>query len=213
MRRFFVLLVAIAAICTAAYGQGEEGVSRSTAFQFDQDQLLNRLAALKPFRPDKGEPGPGNAFVVTHEEFRKSLLFLSEEKADEVMEGFVGAAAFSFKDNSEFLMLTQWQDSASAQAFMKVEEELWRLKDKEYQQYIKEVVYEEIDVAKDERALLTRKTIEQVGQKHDATIFVSARGNYLFECTLIGTYKDSEVKKVILQIWKIIESEAKKGAR
>jgi hypothetical protein len=84
---------------------------------------------------------------------------------------------------------------------------LWRLKDKKYQQYLKEVVYVEIDVTKDERALLTRKTIEQAEQRHDATIFVSARGNYLFECTLIGTYRDKKVKKLILQIWKIIESE------
>lgn len=209
MKKILCLLVILAAMCTAAYGQGGEGTSTSTAFQLDQDRLLNRLAGLKPFKPEKGEPGPGYAFVVTPEEFRKSLLFLSEEKADEVMKDFVGAAGFSFKDNSQFLMLTQWQDPASAQAFMKVEEELWRLKDKQYQQYITKVVYEEIDVAKDEKALLTQKTIEQAGQRHDATTFVSARGNYLFECTLIGNYKDSAVKKLILQIWKIIESEEK----
>ena len=146
---------------------------------------------------------------MTPEEFRKSLLFLSEEKADEVMKDFVGAAGFSFKDNSEFLMLTQWKDPASAQAFVEVEKELWRLKDEKYQQYLKEVVYEAIDIAKDEQALLTRKQIEQAGQRHDATTFVSTRGNYLFECTLIGDYKDKKVKKFILQIWKIIESEKK----
>jgi len=207
MKQFIILLVIIVSLCTAPYGQGEEGAAQSTAFQIDQNRLLNRFADLKPFKPDKGEPGPGNAFVVTSEEFRKSLLFLSEEKADEVMESFVGAAGFSFKDNSEFLMLTQWKDPTSAQGFMKVEEELWRLKDKEYQQYLKEVIYGEIDITKDEQALLTRKTIEQVGQRHDATTFVSARGNYLFECTLIGSYKDKDVKKFILQIWKIIESE------
>lgn len=209
MKKILCLLVMIAAVCIAAYGQGEEGAAQSTAFQLDQDQLLKHFAALKPFTPEKGQPGPGYAFVVTPEEFRKSLLFLSKEKADKMMESFVGAAGFSFKDNSQFLMLTQWKEPASAQAFMKIEEELWRLKDKQYQQYIKEVVYEEIDVAKDEKALLTRKTIEQAGQRHDATIFVSARGNYLFECTLIGNYKDRKVKKFILQIWKIIESEEK----
>jgi len=207
MRKILCLLVMFAIICTVAYGQGEEGTASSTAFQIDQDRLLKRFAVLKPFKTDRGEPGLGYAFVVTPEEFRKSLLFLAEEKADELMESFVGAAGFSFNDNSEFLMLTQWKDPSSAQAFVKVEEELWRLKDKKYQQYLKEVVYEEIDVAKDEQALLTRKTIEQTGQRHDATTFVSARGNYLFECTLIGTYKDKKVKKLILQIWKIIESE------
>lgn len=209
MKQFIILLVIIVSICTAPYGQGEEGTSPSTVFQFDHNRLLNRLAGLKPFKPEKGESEAGNAFIVTPAEFRKSLLFLSEEKADGVMEGFIGAAGFSFKDNSEFLMLTQWKNPASAQGFMKVEEELWRLKDKEYQQYLKEVVYEEIDIAKDEQALLTRKQIEQVGQRHDATTFVSARGNYLFECTLIGKYADKDVKKLIQQIWKIIESEEK----
>jgi len=209
MRKILCLLVMLATICTAAYGQDDERASSSTAFQIDHDRLLNRLADLKLFKPVKGESEAGNAFVVTSEEFRKSLLFLSEEKADEVMESFVGAAGFSFKDNSEFLMLTQWKDPTSVQGFMKVEEELWRLKDKEYQQYLKEVVYEEIDITKDEQALLTRKQIEHGGQRHDATTFVSARGNYLFECTLIGTYNDKEVKKLILQIWKIIESEEK----
>ena len=133
-------------------------------------------------------------------------MFLAEEKTDEVMKDFVGAAGFSFKDNSEFLMLTQWRDPASAQGFMKVEEELWRQKDEKYKRYIKKVEYNEINISKDEQALLTRKTIEQAGQRHDATIFVSTRGNYLFECTLIGDYKNSAVKKLILQIWKIIES-------
>jgi rRNA-processing protein FCF1 len=121
--------------------------------------------------------------------------------------------AFAFRDNTQFLMLTQWKDQESAQKFMKVENELWRLKDEKYQHYIQEVVYEEIDIAKDEKALLTRKTLKQAEQKQNVTIFVSARKNYLFECTLIGRYQDSEVKKLILQIWKIIKSEEKRGAR
>ena len=213
MKPIYVLLVAIITMCTAAYGQvGEEG-ARSPAFQFDQDQLLKRLAALKPFKTDKGEVESRYAFIVTQEEFRKSLIFLSQEKVDEAMEGFVSAAAFSFKGNTQFLMLTQWRDQESAQEFMRVEDELWRLKDKEYQQYIKKVVYEEINITNDERALLTRKTIQQGKQKQDVTTFVSARETYLFECTLIGCYTDREVKKLILQIWKIIESEVKKGVR
>lgn len=213
MKAFCVLLVAIITMCTAAYGQGEEGVSQSPALQLNQDQLLNRLATLKPFKPDKGEAESEYAFVVTQEEFRKSLVFLSKENVDEAMKGFVSAAAFSFKGNTQFLMLTQWQDQEAAQKFMRVEDELWRLKDKEYQQYIKQVVYKEIDITKDEKALLTRKTIKQGKQKQDVTIFVSAREKYLFECTLIGGYTDDEVKKLILQIWKMIESEKKKGAR
>ena len=129
------------------------------------------------------------------------------------MGNFVSALAFSFKDNTLFLMLTQWKDRASAQKFMKVEDELWRLKDEKYQQYIKEVVYKELDITKEEKALLTRKTLKQGEQQQDVTTFVSARKNYLFECTLIGGYQESKVKKLILQIWKIIESEEQKRAR
>lgn len=213
MKQFIILLVAIASICSAAYGQVEEGVSQSPAFQFDQEQLLSRFAALEPFKPEKGENDSGYAFVVTQEDFRNSLIFLSKEKIDEVMANFGNAVAFSFKNDTQFLMLTQWKDRESAQAFMKVENELWRLKDEKYKQYIKKVVYKEIDVVKDEKALLTRKTLKQAEQKQEATTFVSARKNYFFECTLIGGYTDSEVKKLILQIWKIVESEEKKGVR
>lgn len=214
MKAFFILFVAVSFICTAAYGQVEEGDSQPTAFQFDQDQLLNRLADLKPFKSDQGGyEQERDSFLVTQEDFRSSLILLSQERADEIMKDFGSAMAFSFRDNTQFLMLTKWQDQEAAQVFMKVEDELWRLKDKEYQQFLKKVVYEEIDITKDEKALLTRKTIQQGKQKQDVTIFVSARGKYLFECTLIGGYTDSEVKKIILQIWKIIESEEKKGLR
>ncbi|MEJ2067393.1 MAG: hypothetical protein P8Y09_05490 [Deltaproteobacteria bacterium] len=129
------------------------------------------------------------------------------------MKDFGSAMAFSFRDNTQFLMLTQWQDQEAAQQFMGIEDEVWRLKDKAYQQYITKVAYKEIDITKDEKALLTRKTLKQREQTQDVTIFVSARGKYLFECTLIGGYTDSEVKKLILEIWKIIESEEKKGIR
>jgi hypothetical protein len=212
MKQFCFLLVAVITMCTAAYGQGEGGASQSPAFHFDQEHLLNRLAALKPFKSDKGEAESKYAFVVTQEEFRKSLIFLSKEEVDVAMDGFVGAAAFSFEANTQFLMLTQWQDQEAARKFIKVEDELWRLKDKEYQQFLKKVVYEEIDIAEDEKALLTRKTIQQGEQKQAVTTFVSARGKYLFECTLIGDFTDREVKKLILQIWDVIESEEKKGA-
>lgn len=213
MKQFCVLLVAIAFICTAAYGQAEEGTAQSPAFQLDQDQLLNRLATLKPFKSEEGESESGYAFVVTQEDFRNSLIFLSKEKIDAVMGNFVSALAFSFKDNTLFLVLTQWKDQASAQQFMQVEDELWRLKDEKYQQFIKEVVYEELDIGKNEKALLTRKTLTQGEQQQDVTTFVSTRKTYLFECTLIGGYEESTVKKLILQIWKIIESEVKKGTR
>jgi hypothetical protein len=213
MKQFIVLLVAIITISTAAYGQVEKQASQTTAFNFDQEQLLNRLAALKPFKPEKGESASGYAFIVTQEDFRDSLIFLSKEKIDEVMGNFVSALAFSFKDNTLFLILTQWKDRASAQKFMKVEDELWRLKDEKYQQYIKEVVYEELDITKDEKALLTRKTLKQGEQQQEVTTFVSAKKTYLFECTLLGGYEESKVRKLILQIWKIIESEEQKGAR
>jgi hypothetical protein len=214
MKQFMVLLVAIVTMCTAAYGQGEEGTSQSTAFHFDHGQVLNRLAALKPFKTEKSEyEQERSSFLVTQEEFRSSLTFLAQERADEIMEDFGSAMAFAFRDNTQFLMLTQWKDQEAAQKFMKIEDELWRLKDKEYQQYIKKVVYEEIDITKDEKALLTRKTLKQAEQAQDVTTFVSAREKYLFECTLIGGYTDDEVKKLILQIWKIIESEEQKGTR
>ena len=215
MKQFIILFVAVAFICTAAYSQGEEGASQPTAFHFDQDQLLKRFADLKPFKAEEGETDSGHAFAVTQEEFRNSLLLLikEKEKVDEVMAKFDSAAAFVFKNDTQLLTLMQWTDPEYANKFMQLRYELWRLTDKAYQQYIKKVVYEEIDITKDEKALLTRKTIQQGEQQQDVTTFISARGKYLFECTLIGRYKDGEVKKLILQIWKIIESEEKKGTR
>ena len=214
MKAFFILLAAVSFICTAAYSQVDEGVSQPTAFHFDHEQVLNRLAALKPFKSDQGEyEQERDSFLVTQEDFRSSLILLSQERADEIMKDFGSAMAFSFRDNTQFLMLTQWQDQEAAQQFMGIEDEVWRLKDKAYEQYITKVAYKEIDITKDEKALLTRKTLKQREQTQDVTIFVSARGKYLFECTLIGGYTDSEVKKLILEIWKIIESEEKKGIR
>jgi hypothetical protein len=214
MKTFGILFMVVACICIAAYGQVEEGVSQPTAFQFDQDRLMNRLADLKPFKSEKGEfEQERSSFLVTQEDFRSSLILLSQERADEIMKDFGSAMAFSFRDNTQFLMLTQWQDQEAAQQFMGIEDEVWRLKDKAYEQYITKVAYKEIDITKDEKALLTRKTLKQREQTQNVTIFVSARGKYLFECTLIGGYADSELKKLILEIWKIIESEEKKGAR
>jgi hypothetical protein len=215
MRNIFCLLFILATLCTAAYGQdAEEGAqSPASAFQFDQDQLLIRLATLKPFTPDKGQSQSGYTFIVTQEDFRNSLSFLPEERVDQIMESFGVAVAFSFKDDTQFLILTQWRDHESAEQFMQIEQELWRFKDKEYQEYIKRVVYEEIDVADDEKALLTRKTLAQAGQKQDVTTFVSTRKNTFFECTLIGDYNDRAVRKLVLQIWKEIESEDKRKAR
>ena len=216
MKTLIILLVFITSVCTAVYGQGEEEASQSTVFHFDHEQVLNRLAALKPFKTDKGEfEQERDSFLVTQEDFRNSLILLikEKEKVDEVMANFNSAAAFAFKSNTQLLTLMQWADDESAKKFMQLRYELWRLTDKAYQQYVKKVVYEEIDITKDERALLTRKTIQQGEQKQDVTTFVSVRGNYVFECTLIGDYTDSKVKKLILQIWKIIESEEKKGKR
>jgi hypothetical protein len=215
MKQCIVVLVAMVTLCTTAYGQGEEGASQSPApaLQFDQDQLLIRLATLKPFKPDKGQFQPGDAFVVNQEDFRSSLSFLSEEKVDQIMENFGIAVAFLFKDDTQILILTQWKDDESAKKFMQLRYELWRLMDKKYQEYIKRVVYEEIDVADDEKALLTRKTLAQAGQKQDFTRFVSTRKNTFFECTLIGDYNDRAVRKLVLQIWKEIESEDNRKAR
>jgi hypothetical protein len=214
MKTFGILFMVIACICTAAYSHGEEGTSQPVAFPFDQDQLLNRLADLKPFKSEKGEfEQERSSFLVTQDDFRNSLVLLikEQEKVDEIMAHFSNAAAFSFKNGTQLLTLMQWTDSESAQEFMKLRYELWRLTDKEYQQYIRKVVYEEIDLTKNEKALLTRKTIQQSKQKQDVTTFISARDKYLFECTLIGDYRKSDVKKLILQIWKIIDSEEKKG--
>jgi len=213
MRHFFVLLVLLSLIGAATSGPAQEQAAPFAIAQFDKDRLLNRLADLKPFQAEKGRSVPGYAFPVTKEEFRNSLLFLSSERTDEVMEAFGIALAFSFKDNTQFLILTQWRDQKSAERFMQVEGELWRLKDEEYKKYIKEVDYKDIEIASGEKALVTRKTLEQGGQKQDVTSFVSARKAYFFECTLMGNYESSEVKKLILQIWKIVESEAKKVQR
>jgi hypothetical protein len=213
MRHFFVLLVLLSLIGAATSGPAQEQAAPFAIAQFDKDRLLNRLADLKPFQAEKAGTVPGYAFPVTKEEFRNSLLFLSPERTDEVMNAFGIALAFSFKDNTQFLILTQWRDEKSAERFMQVEGELWRLKDEEYKKYIKEVDYKDIEIAPGEKALVTRKTLEQGGQKQDVTSFVSARKAYFFECTLMGNYESSEVKKLILQIWKIVESEAKKGTR
>jgi hypothetical protein len=216
MKTFFIIAVTVSFICTAAYGQGDKGASQTTAFPFDQDQLLKRFSALTPFKTEKGEyEQAGYSFLVTQKDFRSSLTLLikEKEKIDEIMAQFDSAAAFAFKDGTQLLTLMQWVDDESAKHFMQLRYELWRLTDEEYKKFIKKVVYEEIDITKDEKALLTRKTIQQGGQKQDVTTFVSARGEYLFECTLIGEFTDREVQKLTLQIWKIIESEEKKGTR
>jgi len=213
MRQFFVLLVLLTLVGATTSGQAQEQTAPFAVAQLDKDRLLKRLADLKPFQAEKGKIASGYAFPVTREEFRNSLLFLSPEKTDEVMKDFGMALAFSFKENTQFLILTQWQDQKSAFRFMQVEGEVWRLKDEEYKKYIKEVDYKDIEIAEGEKALVTRKTIEQGGQKQDVTSFVSARQAYFFECTLMGNYGNSEVKKLVLQIWKIVESEIKKGMR
>jgi hypothetical protein len=213
MRQFFVLSVFLALMCAVTYAQGEEQAPPFAIAEIDKDHLLNHLATLKPFQSEKGRAGLGYAFSVTKEEFRNSLLFLAQEKVNEVMNDFGLALAFSFKDNTQFLILTQWRDRDSAKNFIKVRDELWRLTDAKYQSYIKDVKYEPLDIGEEEKALLTRKTIEQGGQKQDVTTFISARKAYFFECTLMGTYDDNAVKKLILQIWKIVEADTKKGAR
>jgi hypothetical protein len=213
MRHFFVLLVLLTLIGATTYGLAQEQAAPFPIAQFDKDRLLNRLADLKPFQAEKGGTVQGYAFPVNKEEFKNSLLFLSSERMDEVMKVFGMALAFSFKDNTQFLVLTQWRDLESAKNFMTVRDELWRLTDGKYRSYIKDVTYEPVDIGAGEKALLTRKTLEQGGRKQDVTTFISARDAYFFECTLLGNYESSEVKKLILQIWKIIESEAKKGQR
>jgi hypothetical protein len=213
MRKFFVLLALVTIIGAAAYAQSEEQAPPFAITQFDKDRLMNQLVTLKPFQSEKGGAGPGSAFFVKQEEFRNSLLFLSPEKTDEVMKDFGMAMGFLFKDKSQFLTISQWRDHESAKNFMQVRDELWRLTNEQYQSHIKNLTYEELDLAKGEKALLTRKTFEQSGQKQDVITFLSVRKEFFFECTLMGSYEDGEVKKLILQIWKIVESEVKKGQR
>ena len=216
MKTLYILFVAVAFICTTAYGQIEEGGAQPTAFHFDHEQVLNRLAALKPFKTEKGEyEQEGHSFLVTQEDFRSSLVLLIKEQAkiDEIMANFRNAFAFSFKSGTKFLTLTQWIDPEAAKNFMNLRYELWRLTDEKDPSLIIDVQYQEIDLLKDEKALLTRKTLGQDEQKYPTTSFLSSRNNYVFECNFIGNYNDKEVKKIILQIWKIIESEEKKGTR
>jgi hypothetical protein len=213
MKTFFVFLILLAIIGGATYGQAQDQAVSFAVTPFDRDQVLSRLAVLKPFQSGKGGGGSGYALSVTKEEFRKSLIFLPPEQTDAVMKDFGMAAAFSFKDDTQFLIITQWRDDESAKRFMGVEQESWRLKDKEYKQNIKDVTYTEIEIEKGEKASLTRRTLEQSGHKLDVTTFISARKNYFFECNLIGKYEDDEVKKFVSQIWKIVEAEVKKGTR
>ena len=216
MRIIGILFMVVAFICTAAYGQAEEATSQPTAFQFDQDQLLNRLADLKPFKSEKGEfEQERSSFLVTREDFRSSLALLIKEqtKIDEIMANFRNAFAFSFKGGTKFLTLTQWTDPEAAKKFMNLRYELWRLTDEKDPSLIIDVQYQEIDLLKDEKALLTRKTLGQDEKKYPTTSFLSSRKNYVFECNFIGNYNDQEIKKIILQIWEIIESEEKKGVR
>jgi hypothetical protein len=211
MRKIFVLLVLAVIMGAAAYARCQEQNPPIAITKFDPDRLLNRLGDLKPFQAEKGVTSQGYVFPVSREEFRNSLLFLSPEKTDEVMKDFGVAMGFLFKDRNQFLTLTQWRDPESAKKFMQVRGELLRLTDEHYQSHIKSVTYKELDIAKDEKALLTRKTIEQGEQQQDITMFICARNAYFFECTLMGTYDDGEVKKLILQIWKIVEASTKKG--
>ena len=180
MKTFGILFMVVACICIAAYGQVEEGVSQPTAFQFDQDRLMNRLADLKPFKSEKGEfEQERSSFLVTREDFRSSLALLIKEqtKIDEIMANFRNAFAFSFKGGTKFLTLTQWTDPEAAKKFMNLRYELWRLTDEKDPSLIIDVQYQEIDLLKDERALLTRKTLGQDEKKYPTTSFLSSRKN------------------------------------
>jgi len=205
MRKFLVLFVLLGFIGLATTAHAQEQAPAPAVASFDKDRLLERLADVKPFQSEKGGAGSGYAFFVKKEEFRESLLFLAPEKVDGVMKDFGMAVAFSFKDNTQFLILTQWRDNDAAKNFMKVRDEQWRLTDAAYKQYITGIEYKELDIAADTKALVTRKTISQTGQRQPVTTFVSARKDYFFECTLLGMLPDDEVKKLIVRLWKIIE--------
>ncbi|OGP92286.1 MAG: hypothetical protein A2Z19_02840 [Deltaproteobacteria bacterium RBG_16_54_18] len=205
MRKFLVLFVLLGLIGLATTAHAQEQAPAPAVASFDKDRLLERLADVKPFQSEKGGAGSGYAFFVKKEEFRESLLFLAPEKVDGVMKDFGMAVAFSFKDNTQFLILTQWRDNDAAKNFMKVRDEQWRLTDAAYKQYITGIEYKELDIAADTKALVTRKTISQTGQRQPVTTFVSARKDYFFECTLLGMLPDDEVKKLIVRLWKIIE--------
>jgi hypothetical protein len=218
MRIFMILFIILAFVCPSVYGQSEKQTAPGATAPIDKEQLLERLAALKPFQSEKGGPGLGYALFASKEEFKESLLFIPRDKADAVMKDFGMAVMFVFKerdkDNTQFLILTQWQDNEAAKRFMAIAGELWRLKDKEYKQYITAVDYEELDIAADEKAQVTRKMIAPVGQQKQAlTTFISARKDYFFECTLLGSIPGNEVKKLIVQLWKIIEPFTRKGSR
>jgi hypothetical protein len=212
MKIFMIIFIILAFVCPAVYGQSEKQTAPTATALIDKDKLLERLAVFKPFQSEKGGPGLGYAFFVTKEEFKDDLLFLAQEKVDTVMNDFTMAVGFLFKDNDQFLTLTQWRNHESAKNFMKVRDELWRLTDAKYKQNITAADYVELAIAADEKALVTRKTISQAGQKKAVTIFISARKDYFFECTLHGIYNDNEVKKLIVQVWKIIEPFTKKGS-
>ena len=208
MRKFLVLFVLLGLIGLATTAHAQEQAPAPAVASFDKDRLLERLADVKPFQSEKGGAGSGYAFFVKKEEFRESLLFLSPEKVDGVMKDFGMAVAFSFKDNTHFLILTQWRDNGKdllGICLMKVRDEQWRLTDAAYKQYISGIDYKELDIAADTKALVTRKTISQTGQRQPVTTFVSARKDYFFECTLLGMLPDDEVKKLIVRLWKIIE--------
>jgi hypothetical protein len=213
MKIFIILFIILAFVSPSAYGQPEKQTAPAATTPIDKEKLLEQLAVLKPFQSEKGGAGLGYAFFVTKEEFKDSLLFLVQEKVDAVMDDFGMAVAFSFRDNTQFLILTQWRDNEAAKRFMTIAGELWRLKDKEYKQYITAVDYEELDITTGEKALVTRKTISQAGQKQEVSTFISTRKDYFFECTLLGTLPDKEVKKLIVQAWKIIEPFTKKASR
>jgi hypothetical protein len=210
MKKFLVLFVLLSLIGLVTTALAEEQVPAPVVATFDKDRLLERLAAVKPFQSEKGGAGSGYAFFVKKEEFRESLLFLSPEKADGVMKDFGMAVAFSFKDNTQFLILTQWRDNDAAKNFMKVRDEQWRLTDAAYKQNITGIDYKELEIAVDTKVLVTRKTISQAGQRQPVTTFISARKDYFFECTLLGMLPDDEVKKLIVKLWKIIEPFIKK---
>jgi hypothetical protein len=219
MRKFFVwlgllIVIGLATACVTGpaqqQGQEQPPAPASAASSFDKDRLLASLAAVKPFQTEKGGAGSGYSFFVKKEEFRESLLFLAPEKADRVMKDFLMAVAFSFKDNTQFMILTQWKDSDAAKNFIKVRDEQWRLTDAAYKQNITGIDYKELDTGGGTKALVTRKTISQAGERQPVTTFISARRDYFFECTLMGMLPDDEVKKLIGRFWKIIEPFIKK---
>jgi hypothetical protein len=172
----------------------------------NKERLLSQLARLRPFMPERGMPEKGRSRDLSKDHLRQGMRGLPRERVDRETAGYVGGAIFLFNGGRQILAVMQWKTHGSAARFMKVENELLRLKDKTPAYGVVQSTYRFIPITKSEKALICRKTLQRRGRKHQLTTFVAVRKTCLLEGNFLARiYEDQTLRGIIADIWKAVQ--------